>query len=126
MKKICTLLLFVLMMLAYNSEAQTTYTVNSNTSWNGTYPATCTSCTFNISTGVTLTIDKAITCATCTFNGGNISITQNVVCQPCAFSSNKITLTGKELKPNSSTSTFSSVTLSATGSADLLANTPVN
>src|SRR5882672_10930687 len=99
MKKICTLLLFVLMMLAYNSEAQTTYTVNANTSWNGTYPTSCTSCTFNISTGVTLTIDKNITCATCTFNGGNISITQDVACQPCAFSNNTISLNNnKELK----------------------------
>jgi hypothetical protein len=126
MKKISTLLSLVLMIVAYNSQAQTTYTVSANTSWNGTYPTSCTSCTFNISTGVTLTIDKNITCNTCTFNGGKISITQDVVCQPCTFSSNTISLNNKELKPNSSTTSFSSVNFSASGSADILANTAVN
>lgn len=126
MKQIRTLFTVVLMILTYNSQAQTTYTVSSNKSWNGTYPTTCSTCTFNISSGVTLTIDKNIVCNTCTFNGGNIAITQDVVCQPCTFSNNTISLNNKELKPNSSTSSFSSVTFSATGSADILANSAVN
>jgi len=126
MKKISTLIPLVLLILGYNSQAQTTYTVSSNKSWNGTYPATCTSCTFNISSGVTLTIDKSITCNTCTFNGGNIVITQDVVCQPCSFSGNTISMNNKTLKPNSSTTTFSSVNFTVSGAGILLANTPVN
>lgn len=125
MKKICTLLTLVFLIAVHNSQAQTTYTVSSNTSWNGTYGATCSNCTFNISAGKTLTIDKNINCSGCTFNGGNIYIIMDVVCQPCTFSGNNITLSNKELKPNSGTTSFSSVTLSATGAADLLANTPI-
>src|SRR5262249_42123246 len=65
-------------------------------------------------------------CATCTFNGGTIVISKNMTCQPCTFSSNVITLTSAEIKPNSGTSSFTNVTLTATGTADILANTAVN
>ena len=116
----------MLMLVTYNGKAQT-YNITTNTIWNAGSPAPCTSnCTFNISAGITLTISKSFTCATCTFSGGNISITQNLTCQPCAFSGNTITLSSAEIKPNSGTTSFTNVTLSATGTADINANTAVN
>ena len=127
MKKISTLVLILMMTLTlYNGQAQT-YNITTNTTWNAGNPAPCTSnCTFNISAGITLTSNKAFTCSTCTFNGGNISIKQNLTCQPCAFSSDTITLLNAEIKPNSSTTSFTNVVLTASGTADINANTPVN
>lgn len=108
------------------SQAQTVYTVNSNKSWNSAgYPAPCTNCTFNIASGVTLTIDKSFTCFSCTFVGGNIDITQDLTCQPCAFNGNTITMNSKVLNPNSSTTTFSNVNFTISGTGYINANTPV-
>ena len=125
MKKICTLIIIILLTLSYNSQAQTTVNISSNTTWSAA-PACTSNCIFNISSGVTLTINKSFTCATCTFNGGSIIINKDLACQPCTFSSNTITLNSAELKPNSSTTSFSNVTFTANGTADILANTPVN
>jgi hypothetical protein len=74
MKKISTLLLATLLVAAA-AKAQTVYNVTSNRSWNSTYPGTCVNCTFNISTGVTLTIDRNITLQNPVFNGGNVVVT---------------------------------------------------
>ena len=128
MRQIYTTLKFILLALAFglSMQAQTTYTVSSNTSWNATYGAGCSNCIFNISAGKTLSIDKNITCSTCTFNGGTVSITQDLICQPCVFSSNTITITNKMLKPNSSTTSFTNVNLTANGTSFILANTAVN
>jgi Secretion system C-terminal sorting domain len=121
MKQISTL--FILLMLAAlnHSIGQTTYTVNTNSS----YSASCNNCTFNVSAGVTLTISQAGTCNNCTFNGGNIAAEKTLTCQPCSFSGNTITLTGASINPNSNTTSFNNVTLTANGTSSVTANTPV-
>ncbi len=55
-----------------------------------------------------------------------MSITKDLTCQPCAFSGNTIALTSAAIKPNSGTTSFLNVTLTATGTANISANTPVN
>jgi len=114
-------LLVVLIISTLTSFAQTTYTVNSNSS----YPANCSDCTFNIASGITLTISKDGTCNNCTFNGGNITVENNIKCQPCTFSGNTITITDKAINPNSKTTSFTNVKLTAKGASSITANTPV-
>ncbi|HTQ63719.1 MAG TPA: hypothetical protein VMI12_02930 [Puia sp.] len=124
-KKVCTLVVFFLSFF-YNSEAQT-YTISTNTTWSAASPAPCSSnCTFNISTGVTLIVNKSFTCSTCTFNGGIITINQNLTCQPCTFGGNTVTINSVQLKPNSSTTSFSNVNVTVNGTGDIQANTAVN
>jgi hypothetical protein len=120
MKTISTLFI-LLALLTANGFAQTTYTVSSNSN----YSAACTNCTFNIASGVTLTISASGTCADCTFNGGNIIVAQNITCQPCAFSDNTITMSNQSIKPNSGTTSFSNVNMTVSGTGFILANTPV-
>jgi hypothetical protein len=126
MKKNFTLIIVLTMLMASSAKAQTTYAISSNTSWNTLIGGGCSNCIFNISVGVTLSMDKAMTCSTCTFNGGTIVISQDVVCQPCTFSGNNITLNNKQLKTNSSTNSFSNVTMTVNGTGDILANAAVN
>ncbi|MEP6749261.1 MAG: T9SS type A sorting domain-containing protein [Bacteroidota bacterium] len=121
MKTISTLFIS-LMLVSFNySVAQTTYTVNANSN----YPANCTNCTFNIASGVTLTISQAGTCNNCTFNGGNIAVANTITCQPCSFSGNNITMTNQSINPNSNTTSFQNVVLTASGTSSITANTPV-
>jgi hypothetical protein len=113
---------FLLVLSAFNNSfSQTTYSVVKNTE----YSAACTNCTFNIASGVTLSINKNGTCANCTFTGGSVAIKENMICQPCSFNSNTITMADKSLNPNSSTTTFSNVTFTISGAGFILANTPV-
>lgn len=121
MKKSFTILFISLVALS-NTFAQTIYTVNSNSS----YPANCTDCTFNIAAGATLTINKEGTCNNCVFNGGTIAVQNNITCQPCTFSGNTITMSDKAINPNSKTTSFTNVKLTATGSSYINANTPVS
>ncbi len=120
MKKIATLLTVSLMVISQFGFAQTVYTVNSNSS----YSANCTDCTFNIASNATLTINQDGTCNNCTFNGGNIAVVNTIKCQPCTFSNNTITL-NKSINPNSKTTTFTNVKLTANGTSSISANTPV-
>ena len=106
MKTISTL---VLMLTLLNGFSQ--ITVNTNTS----HSAVCTNCVFNIASGVTLTINSAGTCANCTFNGGNIVLSDDMTCQPCSFNGNNINIGTETLKPNSGTTSFTNVTLTASG-----------
>jgi len=121
MKQIFTFFAFFTLMVSVNAFAGTTYTVNSNAN----YSASCSNCTFNISTGVTLTLNSAGTCTNCTFNGGNISIAADVKCQPCSFNNDVITMGSNMLNPNSGTTSFSGVTFSVSGTGYINANTPV-
>ena len=116
MKTISTL---VLMLTLLNGFSQ--ITVNANTS----HSAVCTNCVFNIASGVTLTINSAGTCANCTFNGGNIVLSSDMTCQPCSFNGNNINIGTQSLNPNSGTTSFTNVTLTASGTGSVLANTPV-
>ncbi|MES1220547.1 MAG: T9SS type A sorting domain-containing protein [Bacteroidota bacterium] len=122
MKQIFTLFTLSILMVSSKVFAGTAYNITSNSN----YSASCSNCTFNISSGVTLTLNSGGTCSSCTFSGGNIVIAANVACQPCSFSNNTITMNNYELKPNSSTTSFSGVTFSISGTGDILANTPVN
>jgi hypothetical protein len=118
MKTIFTLLILVTLT---NSFAQTTYTVNTNTP----YSSNCSNCTFNISTGTTLTINGSVNCNNCTFNGGNISIEKDMKCQPCSFNGNTINMNNQTLKPNSGTTSFTNVNFTVNGTGAIEANTAV-
>ena len=59
--------------------AQTTYLISSNKSWSAVLPNTCANCSIVISSGVTLTIDQSVTCQNCTFEGGNLSMTDKTL-----------------------------------------------
>jgi hypothetical protein len=78
MKTISTYLVTLIstLIVATTANAGTTYNITANANWSTfVIPTTCSNCTINISTGVTLTIDKSVTCQNCTFSGGNISMT---------------------------------------------------
>jgi len=122
MKKIAAILVVFMIAILHNGVAQTVYTVNTNSS----YPANCSDCTFNIASGVTLTISKEGTCSNCSFNGGNIAVENNIKCQPCTFVGNSITMTNNAIKPNSKTTSFTNVQLTANGASSISANTPVS
>ncbi len=75
MKTIFTLLA-TLIILNLGAHAATTYNVTTNKTWTAAgIPTPCANCTINVSPGVTLTIDKSVTCQNCTFSGGSISMT---------------------------------------------------
>jgi hypothetical protein len=79
MKKILQgILILTLMTNAVSSFAQTTYTITLNTVWknggNAPFPDPCIKCTFNISPGVTLSIETNVTFQDVTFNGGSVTI----------------------------------------------------
>ncbi len=101
--------------------AQTIYTINTSSS----YPANCSNCTFNIAPGATLTISQAGTCSNCTFNGGIIAVQGTITCQPCSFNNNNITLNSQSINPNSGTTSFQNVVLTAKGASSITANTAV-
>lgn len=73
MKPFFTLFIFFTLTVL-STQAQATYNITSDAKWNASIPLTCSKCTINISTGVTLTINKDVVCQDCTFNGGNISM----------------------------------------------------
>lgn len=77
MKKISTLLLASFLITAL-VNAQT-YNVTSNRNWSSYYPTSCNNCTFNISNGVTLTIDRNVTLQNPVFNGGTVVVNNNQV-----------------------------------------------
>ena len=78
MKQISTLLIAALLIATFG-KAQTVYNVTSNKNWSNNYPTTCNSCTFNISSGVTVTVDRNITLQNPTFNGGTVVVNDNSV-----------------------------------------------
>ncbi len=120
MKQISTLFI-LLALLSFTTYAQNTYTISSNQN----YSAACTNCTFNIASGMTLTLNQSGTCANCTFNGGSIVIQQNITCQPCSFNGNSITMNNQSLTPNSGTTSFTNVNVSVKGTGFIDANTAV-
>ena len=116
--------LLMLTILLSNIQAQNTYTITANTTWSSkNYPTNSgKSSVFNISSGVTLTIDqKNVTCSQCSFNGGILQITQNISCQGCSFSNDNISLSGVSMTLNGS-STFSKVSLIVNGAGTEVAN----
>ena len=65
---------FFLTLITLSAFSQTTYKINSNTSWSSSIPTSCINCTIIISSNATLTVDQAATCMNCSFNGGSILI----------------------------------------------------
>jgi hypothetical protein len=76
MKTIFTLFITLAALVsASTAKAGAVYNVTTNSNWSTfTIPNNCSNCTINISTGVTLTVDKSVTCQNCTFSGGNMSM----------------------------------------------------
>ena len=78
MKQTFTQIAFLLFLTALHlaGNAQTySITTNTNTSIMGASGfSTCTNCVFNITPGVTLTINTGGTCTDCVFNGGTVNI----------------------------------------------------
>jgi len=60
-------------------QGQTTYTITSDKNWSAVLPGTCANCSIVISSGVTLTIDQSVICQNCTFQGGNLSMTDQTL-----------------------------------------------
>ena len=100
------------MILTFSASAQTSYTIGSNAKWSSVLPSTCFSCTINIASSVTLTIDQSATCQNCVFNGGNVAIASQ-------------TLNIQYAGPVTTTS-FNGTNLAATGTAKLIVNAPLS
>ncbi len=126
MKKTSTLILILIAAVLSNTKAQTIYTISSNKNWNGNYPGYVSNATFNISAGVTLTIDKNnVTCYQCTFNGGKISIQQDISFQSSSFNNDSISANNKIISLQSSTVAFSNVYFNLTGNSTISGNAPI-
>lgn len=97
---------FVSLIFVFNAEAQTTYNVTSNTNWNGFYPSYCGTCTFNISAGVTLTLNTNATCYNCTINGGTLTMTSDFTFQQSAFKNTTINVGGHTLNLQNNGTSF--------------------
>jgi len=111
-----------------NSQAGTIVNVTSNSTWTakvgsagwyGTY-------VFNISAGVTFTINSATTCNTCTFTGGTIVMAQDFTCQGCTFSNETISINNKQFSNQSPGTTFSGIDFTLTGSSSIDATGPIS
>ncbi|HXB95307.1 MAG TPA: hypothetical protein VNU70_09120, partial [Puia sp.] len=72
-------LVLLLMLMSAPGFGQTTYTISTNENWSSSLPTTCFSCTIRINTGVTLTIDKSVTCQNCAFQGGAMTMNNHTL-----------------------------------------------
>lgn len=107
--------------LVCNNASATTYAITSNTTWTAVVGSgSCWTCTFNITPGITFTMDYAGTCGTCTFNDGDMTITQNLTCQTCTFNTDTITMSNLTLNLQSSTTNFTNTVFNISGSSELL------
>lgn len=114
MKTIFTLTAF----LFFAAQTQAvTYNVTSNTNWNGTYPAYCGTCTFNISSGVTLTLNTNATCYSCTINGGILTLSSSFTFQQSAFNNTTINISGQTLNLQNNGTSFTNAIVNASGSS---------
>lgn len=72
--------LFALTTLISLSGSAQIHNITSNTNSSSlAYFPSCSGCTFNISSGVTLTINANATCTKCTFNGGTVNISSGTL-----------------------------------------------
>jgi hypothetical protein len=80
MKPILFAALFTLISAISLSANAQTHNITSNTNSSTlAYFSTCSPCTFNISSGVTLTINSNATCTNCIFNGGTVNISSGTL-----------------------------------------------
>lgn len=113
---------------AQNSDSYS-YDITVNTSWSAkNYPSNDgKSSTFTISSGITLSLDdNGVSCYDCSFSGGNITISKNFTCQSCSFSNTSITMSSAELTLQTSTTTFSHVTMTVNGTGELNGTAPIS
>jgi hypothetical protein len=74
MKKIYLFVAVLSLLISTGAHAQTSYTISSSQNWSAGIPSTCSACTITLSAGVTLTVDKNVTCQNCVFQGGTLSM----------------------------------------------------
>ncbi len=80
MKPIFTATLFILLSAFSLSGNAQIHNITTNTNSSSlTYFASCSPCTFNISAGVTLTVNSNATCTNCIFNGGTVNISSGTL-----------------------------------------------
>ena len=101
-------------------NAQTVYTVSSNSNWNGVYPGYCNTCTFNISAGVTLTLNTNATCYNCTINGGTVTLTTDFTFQQSAFKNTTVNIGGHLLNLQNNGTSFTNAIVNASGASTFL------
>lgn len=81
MKPTCTRIVFFLTLtILYQAATAQTYNITANASSSSMGAggfSTCTGCIFNISPGVTFTINTGGTCSGCVFNGGTLNISSS-------------------------------------------------
>jgi hypothetical protein len=107
------LMIFTLIQILSNSaKAQTSYSITSNANWSAKLPSTCSACTINISSGVTLTVNESATCQNCTFVGGIVSIASETF---------NLQYTGSQTTTN-----FNGTNLVATGTTQVIVNAPLS
>jgi Secretion system C-terminal sorting domain len=114
MKTIFTLfILTAALTWASEAKAGASYNITATSNWSTfTIPTTCTNCTINISAGVTLTVDKSVTCQNCTFSGGNISM-------------GSFTMSLQYTGPTTTTF-FSNTNFTVTGTGTVTVNAPIS
>ncbi len=105
------------LLISIQLHAATTYSINSNTSWNGNFPNNCNNCIFNISTGVTLTLNINATCHNCTIHGGTVTMTQDFTFQGTDFNNTTMNLGGNTLNLQNNGTSFTNTIVNATGSS---------
>jgi hypothetical protein len=120
MKKL-TILTAITLTAMFSFADPHSYSVTSNTSWSSKNYSVNDgkSSTFTISAGITLTIDQSgVSCYQCTFSGGNIAINKDFTCQSCTFTNETIT-SSVALNLQTSTSTFTNVNFTASGTGSI-------
>jgi Secretion system C-terminal sorting domain len=106
MKTISTLLLTLsILVAAGEAKAGTTYNINSNSNWSAVIPATCANCIINVASGATLTVDESVTCQSCTFSGGNITMAAYTMNLQSATGTYTVAFTGVNLSTTGGTIT---------------------
>jgi hypothetical protein len=114
MKTIFTLFITLAALVSVSPvKAGAIYNVTSNSNWSTfSIPTNCSNCTINISTGVTLTVDKSVTCQNCTFSGGNMTM-------------NGFAMTLQYAGPVTTT-VFNNIKFTMSGAASLTGNAPIS
>ena len=102
------------LLISIQLHAATTYSINSNTYWNGNFP---NNCIFNISAGVTLTLNIYATCHNCTINGGTVTMTQDFTFQGTDFNNTTMNLGSNTLNLQNNGTNFTNTIVNATGSS---------
>lgn len=105
-------ILTLIQILSISVKAQTSYSISSNSNWSATLPTTCYACTINIGSGVTLTVDKSVTCQNCTFVGGTVAVASETF---------NIQYAGGLTATN-----FNGTNLVASGTAQVVVNAPLS